>query len=143
MLESLKTKRQSTPITQSTQVRLADSTTEGNYITGRLEVNVENVWGPVCFDCYVTKPRYSGRRRYCPTPISEAQAACWHMGYAGASDSHRISYNQNMGPVLIDNMNCYGKESVADCHIKLTSKDDTCSQVLELSCAKGNLKKCF
>ena len=149
MLEPLETKRQSTPITQSTQFRFADSTTEGNYISGRLEVNlpnhdadgnVKNVWGPVYFDCF---GQSDNPKRYCPSPHIEANVACWHMGYANEFTSYRIPYTQNMGPHLIDYMDCYGKESVADCQVKLPSKDDTCSQVLKMSCAKGTLKNCF
>jgi len=65
---------------------------------GRLEVNVDGVWGTVCDDWFETV---------------DAQVVCAQLGLSGGAVG---DFGEGEGPILMDNVECVGDElSVLDC----------------------------
>ena len=79
-------------------LRLADGISRNG---GRLEVQINNVWGTVCDNLW---------------DRIDADVTCRQLGYSGAFIAAAVSEPGNGLPILLDNINCIGNESyIWDC----------------------------
>ncbi|XP_022110198.1 deleted in malignant brain tumors 1 protein-like [Acanthaster planci] len=81
-------------------VRLVDGSSSSE---GRVEVSYQGAWGTVCDDLF---------------DIQDATVICRQLGFPGAvrAVSAAAEFSVGVGPILLDNLECTGREStLADC----------------------------
>ncbi|XP_071796352.1 scavenger receptor cysteine-rich type 1 protein M130-like [Asterias amurensis] len=78
----------------ATSLRLVNGSTDGS--SGRLEVNIEGVWGTVCSNSW---------------DMDDARVVCRQLGYPSAVRATRdASFGEGSGFVLLNEVECSGKE---------------------------------
>ena len=79
-------------------IRLANGTNEKE---GRVEIYWNNRWGTVCDDIW---------------DDNDANVICKQLGYSGGSAKVSAYFGEGSGLILLDNVNCNGRESrIFDC----------------------------
>lgn len=85
----------------------------GNYSSGRVEIYHNGVWGTICDDNW---------------DLADANVVCRQLGFGSAEVAHRSAfYGEGTGPVLLDEVQCYGYEERLDLCSKNGWYDHDCS----------------
>ena len=91
---------------------------------GRVEVYYNGIWGTVCDDLW---------------DIKDAGVVCRQLGFGYALNAYRSAYyGEGSGPILIDNVNCFGYEaSLFSCrHTGVGNHNCGHSEDASVRCAK-------
>ena len=91
---------------------------------GRVEVYYNGIWGTVCDDLW---------------DIKDAGVVCRQLGFGYALNAYRNAYyGEGSGPILIDNVNCFGYEpSLFSCrHTGVGNHNCGHSEDASVRCAK-------
>ncbi|XP_053374257.1 deleted in malignant brain tumors 1 protein-like [Mercenaria mercenaria] len=94
----------------------------GSTSSGRLEVFLNGEWGTVCDDSFDTHA---------------ANVVCKMLGYGRGEYYGRARYGQGTGPILLDNVDCTGNESILfDCEIDYDTSDCGHHEDVGVSCTR-------